>query len=302
MYDLKSIKQEFKEKGIFYTPPELSEYLKTLIDINISDVYDPTCGSGSLLSVFADDLPKFGQEINGHQLEIAQRQLKNFTGVCGDTLKDPAFMDKRFSCIVGNPPFSVQWEPPIGVFADERFAQCPAMPPKSKADYAFLLHIIHLLSDDGIAVVLNFPGILYRGNTEGVIRKWFVDKNYIEKVVQIPGKTFVDTSIATVALVLKKNKTNDSIEFIDSENKLSRIVEIKEIAQNNYNLSVSSYVQKPVERVFQDPIDLQNAARAQMIRKIKADIELDRLVCQIEGIGFDDYLNDLKNIINSLTH
>jgi len=111
-YNLKNIKQDFKDKGIFYTQPELALFMKNLIDIEIRDVYDPTCGAGNLLAVFDDDLPKYGQELNDHQLEYAQNNLKNFTGYCGDTLKDPAFMDKRFSCIMGNPPFSIKWEPP----------------------------------------------------------------------------------------------------------------------------------------------------------------------------------------------
>ena len=105
-YNIKNIREEFKSKGIFYTQPELAEYMKSLVDIEIKDVYDPTCGDGSLLSCFPDDMPKFGQEINGHQLDAAKKRLKNFTGICGDTLKEPAFMDKRFSCIVANPPLS----------------------------------------------------------------------------------------------------------------------------------------------------------------------------------------------------
>ena len=160
-YNIKNIREEFKSKGIFYTQPELAEYMKSLVDIEIKDVYDPTCGDGSLLSCFPDDMPKFGQEINDHQLAVAEQRLKNFTGVCADTLKAPAFMDKRFSCIVANPPFSITWElPQTGLFGDVRFNEAPALPPKSKADYAFLMHIIHLLADDGIAIVLKSTGIV----------------------------------------------------------------------------------------------------------------------------------------------
>lgn len=299
-YNIKNIRKEFKSKGIFYTQPELAEYIKSLVDIDIKDVYDPTCGDGSLLSCFPDDMPKFGQEINDHQLAVAQQKLKNFTGVCADTLKEPAFMDRRFSCIVGNPPFSIAWEPPqTGLFGDVRFNEAPTLPPKSKADYAFLMHIIHLLADDGIAIVLNFPGILYRGNSEGVIRKWFVDKNWIEKVIQIPGKTFIDTAIATSLLILKKNKSTTNVEFIDNENKLSRVVTFDEIVNNDYNLSVSAYVQKEVEKVIIDPNDLQQKARLLMCKRLRKDIEMDKIICELEGWDFNPYLDDLKNVVNS---
>lgn len=299
-YNIKNIRKEFKSKGIFYTQPELAEYMKSLIDIDIVDVYDPTCGNGALLSVFSEDLPKFGQEINDHQLEIAKSKLKNFTGVCADTLKDPAFMDKRFSCIVANPPFSIAWEPPQqGLFGDVRFNNAPVLPPKSKADYAFLLHIIHLLADDGIAIVLNFPGILYRRNREGILRKWFVDNNWIEKVIQIPGKTFIDTTIATSLLILKKNKTTTNIEFIDNDLNLSKVVPVDEIINNDYNLSVNSYVQKEVEKVIVDPNDLQQKARLGMCKRLRKDIEADKMICELEGWDFNAYLDDLKNVINS---
>ena len=168
-YHIKSIKEEFKSKGIFYTTNELALLIKSFVDIEIDEVYDPTCGDGALLSVFDDSVKKYGQEINEHQIEVAEKRLVNFTGYCGDTLKDPAFKDKKFKCIVANPPFSIKWEPPIlnGIFTDDRFKFIPALPPKSKADYAFILHILHYLDSDGIAVVLNFPGILYRGNSKG---------------------------------------------------------------------------------------------------------------------------------------
>ena len=160
-YNIKSIKKEFKAKGIFYTTNELAVLMKSFVDIDTTEVYDPTCGDGSLLSVFDDNIKKYGQEINDHQIEVAKNRLINFTGYCGDTLKEPAFNNKKFKCIVANPPFSIAWEPPIlnGLFTDDRFRLAPALPPKSKADYAFILHILHYLANDGVAVVLNFPGI-----------------------------------------------------------------------------------------------------------------------------------------------
>lgn len=298
-YNLKSIKEEFKSKGIYYTQTELALYIKSLIDIEINDVYDPTCGDGGLLSVFDDNLPKYGQEINEHQLEIAKKRLYNFNGVCADTLTNPAFMDKQFSCIVANPPFSIQWNPPTGLFKDDRFIDCPALPPKSKADYAFILHIIHLLADDGIAIVLNFPGILYRGNSECIIRRWLVQRNLIEKVIRIQGKKFVDTSIETCILIFKKNKRTTDIEFIDKEKNISRIVNFEEVAKNEYNLSVSCYVQEIIKKEILDPIFLQKTSRKQMIEKIKKDIEIDKMVCDLEGWNFNDYIYDLEKLINN---
>ena len=284
-YNIKSIKEEFKAKGIFYTTNELALLIKSFVDIDINEVYDPTCGDGSLLSVFADNVKKYGQEINDHQLKVAENRLTNFIGYCGDTLKDPAFIDKKFKCIVANPPFSIAWEQPIlnGIFTDDRFRLVPALPPKSKADYAFILHILNFLENDGIAVVLNFPGILYRGNSEGQIRKWIVEQNYIEKVIRIPGKTFVDTTIETALVIFKKNKTTTDIEFIDIEKDKSYIATFEEIRANDFVLSVSSFVQDEIKRIKYNPNELQSISRTNMIKKIKADIENDKMLCELEG-------------------
>ena len=300
-YNIKSIKEEFKAKGIFYTTNELALLIKSFVNIDIDEVYDPTCGDGSLLSVFDDNIKKYGQEINDHQLEVAENRLTNFTGYCGDTLKDPAFIDKKFKCIVANPPFSIAWEPPIfnGIFTDDRFRLVPALPPKSKADYAFILHILHFLETDGIAVVLNFPGILYRGNSEGQIRKWIVEQNYIDKVVRIPGKKFVDTTIETALVVFRKNKTVTDIEFIDSEKDKSYTATFEEIKANDFVLSVSSFVKDEVKQIKYNPNELQSNSRTNMIKKIKADIEIDKMVCELEGYNFTEYLDNLQAVVSS---
>lgn len=300
-HNIKSIRQEFKRKGVFYTTSELATYMKSLVDIDTDEVYDPTCGDGALLAVFGDDVKKYGQEIDERQIEEARRRLVNFTGVCGDTLTTPAFYGMRFRCIVANPPFSVAWEPSQlgGIFNDERFASIPAMPPKSKADYAFLLHILHYLADDGIAVTLNFPGVLYRGNSEGALRKWLVDRNVIDKVIRVPGKTFIDTTIETSVIVFRKNKASTSIEFVDGEKGKSASVSAFEIAKNNYVLSVGSYVvevQAVKEKV--DMLALQRQARKGMMARLKADIVFDRMVCDIEGWDHDEYLDDLMAMID----
>ena len=300
-YNIKSIKEEFKAKGIFYTTNELAMLMKSFVDIEVNEVYDPTCGDGALLSVFDDNIKKYGQEINDHQIEVSKNRLVNFTGYCGDTLKDPAFYDKKFKCIVANPPFSIAWEQPVlnGIFTDDRFMFVPSLPPKSKADYAFILHILHYLADDGIAVVLNFPGVLYRGNSEGEIRKWIVEKNFIDKVIRIPGKTFVDTAIETALVVFRKNKTTTDIEFIDTEKNKNYKATFEEVKGNDFVLSVSAFVIEEKQQIQHDPIQLQKNARNGMLKRIKADIELDKMICEMEGYNFNEYLISIKNLIET---
>ena len=299
-HNLKSIKQEFKSKGIFYTPPELAKLIKSYVDRDVVEVYDPTCGDGGLLSVFPDNAKKYGQELDGEQLRVAEDRLVNFHGVCGDTLTNPAFLGKKFECIVANPPFSVKWTPPAenGIFTDARFREAPTIPSKGRADYAFLLHIIHYLANDGIAVTLNFPGVLYRGNREGQIREWMIKKNYIQQVISIPPKTFVDTPIATAIIIFKKNKATTDIIFTDQENDITRTVKREEVASNDYNLSVSSYCQVEEEKEEIDPNELEESARKNMIDKLRRDIEFSKMVCEFENVDFKSYIKDIQDLIN----
>jgi len=294
-YNLKAIREEFKQKGIYYTPPELVETIKSYVTNNPKNVYDPTCGDGALLAAFGDDVKKYGQEIDRRQLEVAEESLVNFTGYCGDTLKDPSFRDQKFDCIVANPPFSISWEPNM----DERFFGAPTIPTRSKADYAFILHILHYLSCEGIAVVLCFPGVLYRGNRELKIREWMLEENYIEKVISIPGDTFVDTKIGTNILVLNKNKFTTDVIFESKELNKSRTVTLEEITKNDYTLSVNTYIQKEVVKEKINPEEIQNLARNYMLRKLEADLTFDKQVCKLEpGFTMDSYLNDLQTIID----
>ena len=278
-YNLKSIKEEFKSKGIFYTPPELAQLLKSYIEFEPKEVYDPTCGDGGLLAVFNDDVIKYGQEINKEQLEVAKERLINFNGVCGDTLKEPAFKDKKFECIIANPPFSINWEPKD----DERFNGMLA--PKSKADYAFILHILHYLSDNGIAVVLDAHGILFRGNKEGEIRKYIINNNYIDKIINIPAKTFADTNIPTVLLILKKNKKNTDIQFEDIETNKKEIVSLEKIKENDYNLNIPRYIDMFEE---EEEIDI-NEVQKQLKEIDKEIAETDKeLNKYLKELGLDE--------------
>lgn len=290
-YNIKSIRKDFKDKGIFYTTKDLAEYLKSFLPDDVDEIYDPTCGNGGLLSVFSDDVQKYGQDINSEQVKEAEERLANFFGVAGDTLKEPAFLGKKFKYIIANPPFSIKWEPK----SDERFDGFPCLPPPSKADYAFLAHILHYLSEDGTAVVLNFPGILYRGNAEGKIRRWMLEQNYIDTVVSVDGGHFVDTKIGTVVLVLKKSKTTTDVRFI--HNDLERTVPVSEIANNDYNLSVSSYIIEVVEREEIDPAALELHTRQQFLSRLERELSFEKMVCEFENMDIRPFIKAIQEIV-----
>lgn len=289
--NIKNIKKEFRSRGIFYSQNDMAIFLKSFFPENINEIYDPTCGCGNLLKVFNDNVQKYGQEINNEELEKANARLTNFYGVCGDTLVEPAFFNRKFKYIVANPPFSINWQPKL----DERFKDLPTLPPRSKADYAFILHCLYLLSNDGIAVILNFPGVLYRGNSEGKIRQWLVEKNYISDVVHVAGNKFVDTKIPTCILILKKNKKTTDINFFDSENDLKRQVSYEEIKENSFNLSVSNYIQKEEEKEVINPFELQKKARLNFKELLRKELMFDKTICEL-----DFSLSDFKNYCNEL--
>lgn len=297
-YSIKSIRDEFKSKGVFYTPKELGERLKSLADVDYKNVYDPTCGRGYLLSVF-DDVVKYGQEIDEEALKEAKANLDNFIGEVGDTIKEDKFKDMKFDLIVANPPFSIKYEPTKELEEDERFKDLPCLAPASKADYMFIAHCLAKLKDSGQAIILNFPGILYRGAREYKIRKYLVDNNFIEKVIHIKGDTFVDTKIATCVLVLKKKRDNSDILFVDTENSLEYFATYKEIIQNDYLLSVSAYAIQESEKEVIDPLDLQYKAHKNFKEKIIKELEFTRSVCEFEGLDFKRYVEDILNLVSS---
>lgn len=290
-YDIKSIRQDFKEKGIFYTQPELALFLKGFLPDDVKEIYDPTCGNGGLLSVFDDDVQKYGQDINAEQVRDAERRLANFHGVIGDTLKEPAFMGRKFKYIIANPPFSIKWEPKT----DERFEPLPCLPPSSKADYAFIAHILHYLTKDGTAVVLNFPGILYRRNADGKIRRWLVEQNYIDTVVAVDGGQFVDTKIGTAVLVLKKNRDTTDVRFV--HNDLERIVPVSEIEGNDFQLSVSSYIIEIEEKEEIDPIALEMHARKAFLARLEKELEFEKMVCEMENLDIKPFITAIKSVV-----
>lgn len=276
-----------KKAGEFYTPQEVSQILAEIVTTGktrLRDVYDPTCGSGSLLlrtarNGNADTI--YGQEKNPTTFNLARMNMllhgvkyKDFTIENGDTLEADAFPDQEFDAVVANPPFSAQWSAAEKFNSDDRFSKAGALAPKSKADYAFILHMIHHLNDGGTLACVAPHGVLFRGNAEGKIRRYLIEnKNYIDAIIGLPPNIFYGTGIPTCILVAKKcRKEDDSILFIDAsrefekvktQNKLrpehirkivdtyrnrteiekySHLASLQEIADNDYNLNIPRYV------------------------------------------------------------
>ncbi len=282
-----------KSGGEFYTPQEVSELLAKLTVIgktSVNKVYDPACGSGSLLLKFAKVLGRenvrqgfYGQEINITTYNLCRINMflhdidyDKFDIAQGDTLLEPQHWDDEpFEAIVSNPPYSIPWEGesnPV-LINDQRFAPAGVLAPKSKSDLAFIMHSLSWLSTNGTAAIVCFPGIMYRGGAEQKIRKYLVDNNFVDAVIQLPENLFYGTTIATCIMVLKKNKSENSTLFVDaskefvkvgSDNKLTneniekileyvkerkdveyavRLAPNSEVAGQGYNLSVSTYVE-----------------------------------------------------------
>ena len=231
-----------KSGGEFYTPQEVSELLARIAvtgKTEVNKVYDPACGSGSLLLKFAKVLGQdkvrrgfFGQEINLTTYNLCRINMflhdvnyEKFDIAHGDTLTDPAHWDDEpFEAIVSNPPYSIKWagdSNPL-LINDPRFAPAGVLAPKSKADLAFTMHILSWLATSGTAAIVEFPGVLYRGGAEQKIRQYLIDNNYIDTVIQLPPDLFFGTTIATCIIVLKKSKRDNAILFIDASAEFAR--------------------------------------------------------------------------------
>ena len=321
-----------KSGGEFFTPQEVGELLARIVIMDktsVNKVYDPACGSGGLLLKFAKILGKenvregfFGQEINLTTYNLARINMflhninyNNFSIERGDTLIHPAhWNDEPFDAIVSNPPYSIKWagkSNPI-LINDERFAPAGILAPESKADLAFTMHMLSWLSPKGTAAIVEFPGVLYRGGAEQKIRQYMIDNNFVDTVIQLPPDLFFGTSIATCILVLKKNKQDNNILFVDAseecvrntnKNKLSddninnivnllkdrKPVESKsylatydEVKDNDYNISVNSYLKTNTD---DNNIDIEEVnkklaevvPRQQQIRK-----ELEEIIKELE--------------------
>lgn len=320
-----------KSGGEFFTPQEVSELLARITVVgkkDVNKVYDPACGSGSLLLQFAKILGKenvrqgfFGQEINITTYNLCRINMllhdidyDKFDIALGDTLTNPKhWEDAPFEAIVSNPPYSIKWEGDSNpaLVNDPRFAAAGVLAPKSKADLAFIMHCLSWLAPNGTAAIVCFPGVLYRGGAENKIRKYLVDNNYIDAIIQLPENLFFGTSITTCIMVLKRSKSDNSILFIDAskefvksgnKNKLTReniqtilnayierkdkeyfcrLVPHGDIAENDYNLSVSVYVE-PEDTTEKIDIVKLNAEIEEIVARQKTlRDEIDRIIKEI---------------------
>lgn len=315
-----------KSGGEFYTPQEVSELLTRLATVGkteVNKVYDPACGSGSLLLKAAKILGKdnvrqgfYGQEINITTFNLCRINMflhdidyDKFNIACEDTLISPQHWDDEpFEVIVSNPPYSIKWagdDNPL-LINDPRFAPAGVLAPKSKADFAFIMHSLSWLATNGTASIVCFPGIMYRGGAEQKIRKYLVDNNYVDCIIQLPDNLFFGTSIATCIMVLKKNKSDNKILFIDASKEcikvtnnnrlsdenienivdiftnrddkdyVSKLVDYSEVEENSYNLSVSTYVEQEDRREVIDIVKL-NAEIDEIVAKeeiLRREIEI----------------------------
>lgn len=322
-----------KSGGEFFTPQHVSKLIARLAmhkQSSVNKIYDPACGSGSLLlqakKQFEDHIIEdgfFGQELNHTTYNLARMNMflhninyDKFNIQLGDTLIDPHFgSDKPFDAIVSNPPYSVRWkgsdDPTL--INDDRFAPAGVLAPKSKADFAFVLHALSYLSSKGRAAIVCFPGIFYRGGAEQKIRQYLVDNNYVETVIALAPNLFYGTTIAVNILVLSKHKTDTKTQFIDAsglfkketntntllDTHLEQIMQVfdsktdvehftksvpfEDIAANDYNLSVSSYVEARDNREVVNIAQL-NAKLKMTVAKIdELRAEIDAIVAEIEG-------------------
>lgn len=319
-----------KKAGEFYTPQEISEVLAKLVTSGkkrLKNVYDPTCGSGSLLlrvARYVEEVGYFyGQEQNHTTYNLARMNMilhnvryDKFDLKQEDTLKHPQHLEERFEAIVANPPFSAKWNPDPTTMNDDRFSQYGKLAPKSKADYAFITHMVYQLDDNGTMATVMPHGVLFRGAAEGHIRQYLIkEKNYLDAVIGLPANLFYGTSIPACILVFKKCREHPGgILFIDSsrhfekgknqnklraediekiietykerktEDKYSYVAKLSEVAENDYNLNIPRYVDTFEE---EEPIDLDEVVAE--IKKIDSDmVEVDKKItsyCKELGIN-----------------
>lgn len=322
-----------KSGGEFFTPQQVSKLIAQLAmhkQTSVNKIYDPACGSGSLLlqaqKLFDKHIIEdgfYGQEINHTTYNLARMNMflhninyDKFDIQLGDTLRNPHFGDdKPFDAIVSNPPYSVKW---IGsddptLINDDRFAPAGVLPPKSKADFAFVLHALSYLSAKGRAAIVCFPGIFYRGGAEKKIRQYLVDNNYVETVISLAPNLFFGTTIAVNILVLSKHKQDTTTQFIDASalfkkgtnNNLledahieqivqafdskkniahfAQSVPLEKVAANDYNLSVSNYVEAEDTREEVDIAKLNAELKTTVARIDQLRTDINAIVAEIEG-------------------
>ena len=326
-----------KSGGEYFTPQEVSELLTRIAvcgKTDVNKVYDPACGSGSLLLKAAKILGRknvrqgfYGQEINITTYNLCRINMflhdigyDKFNVAHGDTLTDPQHWDDEpFEAIVSNPPYSIKWDGDANplLINDPRFSPAGILAPKSKADLAFIMHCLSWLATNGTAAIVCFPGIMYRGGAERKIRQYLIDNNYVDCVIQLPDNLFFGTTIATCIMVLRKAKSENATLFIDASkefvkvtnsNKLtqenidtivsafasreerqyfSRLVPNVEIADKDYTLCVSTYVEQEDKREKIDIVQLNEQIREIVAREEVLRAEIDKIIAEIEA-GSDE--------------
>lgn len=322
-----------KSGGEFFTPQNVSKLIARLAmhkQVSVNKIYDPACGSGSLLlqakKQFDEHIIEdgfYGQEINHTTYNLARMNMflhninyDKFNIQLGDTLRNPHFGDEKpFDAIVSNPPYSVKW---IGgddptLINDDRFAPAGVLAPKSKADFAFVLHVLHYLSAKGRAAIVCFPGIFYRGGAEQKIRQYLVDNNYVESIISLAPNLFFGTTIGVNILVLSKHKVDTTTQFIDAsglfkketnnnvllDSHIEQIMSVfdskenvdhfaksapfEEVVSKEYNLSVSSYVEAKDNRERVDIAQLNAELKITVARIDQLRKEIDAIIAEIEG-------------------
>lgn len=322
-----------KSGGEFFTPADVSELLTRLGTVGkktINKVYDPACGSGSLLLKAEKILGKdavqngfYGQEINITTYNLCRINMflhdieyNKFDIECEDTLTNPQHWDyEPFELIVSNPPYSIKWEGdnnPL-LMNDPRFAPAGVLAPKSKADLAFIMHSLSWLSSNGTAAIVCFPGILYRGGAEQKIRKYLIDNNYIDCIIQLPSNLFFGTNIATCIMVMKKNKKDNNTLFIDATDEcikitnnnkltpeniehivsvysnkeeiegLSYLAPYNEIVEKDYNLSITAYIEPNNDEEEYDINEISAAINDIVTKERDARDRINKLISEIVG-------------------
>ena len=319
-----------KKAGEFYTPQQVSRILAKLVTINkskLQSVYDPTCGSGSLLLRVGKETKVssyYGQEFNSTTYNLARMNMllhgisfKHFDIKNADTLENPKHKDMKFDAIVANPPYSAQWSANPKFMEDERFSAYGKLAPKSKADFAFIQHMIYQLSDNGTMAVVLPHGVLFRGASEGTIREYLIkEKNYLDAVIGLPANIFFGTSIPTCILVFKKCREHeDNILFIDASKdfepgknqnrlrdedvdkiidtyknrveieKYCHVAPLSEVAENEYNLNIPRYVD-----TFEEEEEIDIKAVQQELKQIDKEIaEVDKeLNVYLKELGLEE--------------
>ena len=261
-----------KSGGEFFTPQEVSDLLARITVVGkteVNKVYDPACGSGSLLLKFAKVLGKenvrggfFGQEINITTYNLCRINMflhdinyEHFDIAHGDTLTDPDknhWNEEPFEAIVSNPPYSIKWDGDANslIINDERFTPAGILAPKSKADLAFVMHALSWLATNGTAAIVSFPGVMYRGGAEQKIREYLVDNNYVDAVIQLPADLFFGTTIATCILVMKKSKPDNTILFIDATNQFVRGSAKNKLNDDHIQKILNTYANRETHEYF----------------------------------------------------